>query len=210
LWGKWWGLSGRSREGGLEENRGELFFLYGHPEVNSLAQKLLIVPLSHGYNITLLDAGNRFDPYLISRLAQSSGRDPRDFLSRILVSRSFTCHQTHALVRKVAGLKDSRSGLIVVLGCLKTFYDEEVPVSERRAFLKKTLTLLKEISRKGKKVLVTSVDPPARVRDRFESLLLQAADRAARLVVDQDGSLGIRLIKGIEKKNVVEEVMERG
>ena len=113
-------------------------------------------------------------------------------------------------MRKVAGLKGNRSSLIVVLGCLKTFYDEEVPVSERRAFLKKTLTLLKEISQKGKKVLVTSVDPPARVRDRFESLLLQAADRAARLEADQDGSLGIRLIKGIEKKNVGQEVMERG
>lgn len=173
--------------------------LYGHPEVNSLAQKLLVVPLSRGYGAVVLDAGNRFDPYLISRMAQASGRMPREFLSKILVSRSFTCHQTHALVRRTASLSRDASGIILVLGCLTTFYDEDVPLAERRALLGKTVALLKEISRKGRRVLVTSADPPVNVRDRLNSLLLDAADRAVRVDLNQDGTLGIDPVKGIHK-----------
>ncbi len=179
----------------FEQGGGGLFVLCGHPQVNSLAQKLLIVPLSCNYDITVLDAGNRFDPYLISRLAQASGRGPREFLSKILVSRSFTCHQTHALVRKVAGLQGNTSRLILVLGCLKTFYDEDVPFAERRALLIKTLALLQGISQKGKKVLVASADPPVDVRGQLDSLLVSAADKAVRLEVHQDGTPSFNLVK---------------
>ena len=74
---------------------GQLSALYGHPAVHTLAQKLLVRPLFHGYGVVVLDAGNHFDPYLISRMAQALRRDPREFLSKILISRSFTCYQTH-------------------------------------------------------------------------------------------------------------------
>ena len=181
---------------------GGLFVLYGYPEVNSLAQKLLARPLSQGYGITILDAGNFFDPYLISRQAQALGREPREFLSKILVSRSFTCHQTHALVRKVVSLNGSNSRVILILGFLTTFYDEEVPLAERRALLRKTLTLLKEISQRGRKVLVTSADPPVNVPCRFDSLLVHAADRAVRLEVNQDGSLSFNPINGINQSGI--------
>lgn len=179
----------------FEQGGGELFVLFGHPEVNSFAQKLLVMPLSRDYDVMVLDAGNLFDPYLISRMAQASGRKPREFLSKILVSRSFTCHQTYALVRKVAGLNGHASSIVLVLGFLATFYDEEVSLAERRSFLRKTLMLLKEISQKGRKVLITSSDLPASVRGRFDSLLLRAADRAVRLEVHQDGSLSMRLVQ---------------
>lgn len=187
----------------LEQGGGGLFVLYGHPEVNPLAQKLLIMPLSRDYEITVLDAGNCFDPYLVSRLAQASGREPREFLSKILVSRSFTCHQTHALVRRVACLCGTRRQanlngntprLILVLGLLATFYDEEISLGERATLLKRTLALLKEISRKGRKVLVTSADPPVNVQGRFDSLLVHAADKALRLEVNQDEAFSMRLI----------------
>ncbi|MGH7772988.1 MAG: hypothetical protein ACREQA_12240 [Candidatus Binatia bacterium] len=177
-----------SRDGGLS-------LLYGRPEVNSLAQKLLVRPLSRGYGVTILDGGNLFDPYLISRMAQTLGRTPREFLSKILVSRSFTCHQTHALVHKVASLNGDKSRIVLVLGCLTTFYDEEISLGERTALLKKTLMLLKEISQRGSRIFVTSTDPPVDVRGRFTDLLIHAADRAARLELDPDGTLRIAIVK---------------
>ena len=174
---------------------GGLSFLYGHPEVNSLAQRFLMRPLSRGYGVTVLDAGNSFDPYLISRMAQTLGREPREFLSKILISRSFTCHQTYALVGKVAHLGRCPSRVLLVLGCLTTFYDEEISFGERATLLRKTLARLREISRMGTGVFVTSADSPADLRCGFTKLLVQAADRAARLDLGQDGSFRINLTK---------------
>lgn len=181
-------LFGCEREGGLS-------LLYGHPQVNSLAQRLLARPLSQGYGVTVLDAGNLFDPYLISRMAQGMGREPREFLSKILISRSFTCHQTHALVAKVASLHPHLSRIILVLGCLTTFYDEEISLGERATLFKKTLALLRETSQRGAGVFVTSVDSPADLRCGFAKLLAHTVDRAARLDLRQDGSLHIDLVK---------------
>lgn len=179
---------------------GQLLALYGHPAVHTLAQKLLARPLFHGYGAVVLDAGNHFDPYLISRMAQTLRRDPRELLSKILISRSFTCYQTHALIQKVCASPTGKiSRTVLVLDCLRTFYDEDVSFGERRALLRKTLALLKEISRRGIKVLVTSADPPLNVRGGFTDLLVSASDGAARLGLDQDGSLGIDLVKGIDE-----------
>ncbi|MFQ5851163.1 MAG: hypothetical protein ACE5JU_11330 [Candidatus Binatia bacterium] len=179
------------------DGEGQLFVLYGHSAVHSLAQKLLARPLFHGCGVVVLDAGNLFDPYLISRMAQALGREPREFLSRILVSRSFTCHQTHALARKLcASFNGSISRIVLVLGCPKTFYDEEVSLGERVLLLRRTIISLKEVSQRGIKVLVTSADPPLNVPGGFTDLLVHASDRAARLELDQYGSLGISLIKG--------------
>ncbi len=179
---------------------GQLSALYGHPAVHTLAQKLLARPLFHGYRAVVLDAGNHFDPYLISRMAQALRRDPRELLSKILISRSFTCYQTHALIQKVCTSPTGKiSRMVLVLGCLRTFYDEDVSFGERRALLRKTLALLKEISRRGIKVLVTSADPPLNVRGGFTDLLVSISDGAARLGLNQDGSLGIDLVKGIDE-----------
>ena len=183
--------------------KGGLFVLYGDAEVNSLAQRLLSRFVSCGYNVMVLDAGNLFDPYLISRTAQALGREPREFLSKIVVSRSFTCHQTHALVRKVARLNGNAARIIFIPGLLTTFYDEEVPLGERKALLKKTLVLLKEISPKGVNILATSKDPPVRVRDGFQSLLIDVADRAARVDVNDDGSLWLNSVKGVTEMTVL-------
>lgn len=175
----------------IEKNEGGLFVLYGHPAANSLAQKLLLVPLSRNRQVTLLDAGNVFDPYLITRMAQALGREPRELLSKILVSRSFTCHQTHALVRRMASPNNRVSPFVLVLSLLSTFYDDEVALSERRALLKRTITLLKRISKEGGTVLVTSADPPVAIQGGLMSLLIAAGDRVARVGQNPDGSLNV-------------------
>jgi len=184
--------------------KGGFFVLCGDPRVHSVACELLLRPLSQGCIITVLDAGNAFDPYLISRIAQALKREPREFLSRIFISRSFTCHQTHALVQKVfAGLNANRSSLILMLGLLTTFYDEEVPLGERRALFKKTLGLFKGISRKGVKVLITSTDPPVRVNGGFAALVIQAADGVARLDAGPEGGLILNVVKEIPEVGAV-------
>jgi hypothetical protein len=172
-----------------------IFVLYGSSQVNSLAQSFLAQPLFHGYSVVVLDAGNLFDPYLISRMAQALGKEPRQFLSRILISRSFTCHQTHALVHKVANLEVKTSRIILILGLLATFYDEEVSLGERTVLVRKTLALLKEISRNGAKIIITSADPPVHIAGRFIDSLVAVSDEAVRLDFNPDGTSDIALIK---------------
>ncbi len=121
----------------FEVNQKGLVILYGHPAVNSLAQRFLARPLYNGESATVLDAGNHFDPYLFTSVAQRFGKEPREFLRRILISRSFTCHQTEALVHRVASLNSRLSRVILVLGLLNTFYDEDIPEPERKTLLKK-------------------------------------------------------------------------
>jgi len=184
------------------DKRGCLFTLYGHSEVHPLAQRLLAGPLLHGWGIVVLDAGNRFDPYLITRIAQTLRREPREFLSRILVSRSFTCHQTHALVQRLSGIcaggGEDPPRVALVLGCLTTFYDEDVPLGERALLLRKTLLLLKRVSKGGTKILVTSTDPPLNVPGRFfMDLLLGASDGTVRVGPDPNGSVQIGAVKGM-------------
>ena len=189
------------------DEKGCLFTLYGHSEVHPLAQRFLATsPLLHGWGSMVLDAGNRFDPYLITLMAQTLGREPREFLSRILVSRSFTCHQTHALIQRLSRICASGRGdpprVVLVLGCLVTFYDEDVPLGERALLLRKTLLLLKRVSKRGTKVLVTSTDPPLNVPGRFMDLLLEASDGAARVGLDPNGSLRIEAVKGMNRLGI--------
>lgn len=168
-----------------------LAVLYGHPTVNSLAQRLLAMPLVREERVVVLDAGNLFDPYLFTFMAQSAGKEPREFLRKIIISRSFTCHQTYALVHRAARLDPNFSRSILILGLLNTFYDEEVPEDERRALLKRTVALLKRISEAGNQVLVTSTPPPLPARGGFSAILFDAADVTVTLEAKPDGSFSL-------------------
>ena len=160
---------------------------------------LLSEPLFHGHGVVVLDAGNLFDPYLISRKAQALKRKPREFLSKILVSRSFTCHQTHALVRKIyTDYCENTFRVILVLGCLTNFCDEDVPFKEREALLKRTIELLKKIAQRGTKVLLTLSEPPFNVPSRWIDFLVCVADGAARIEFYRDGSFRLYPIKGMD------------
>ena len=187
-----------------QSGKGGIFVLCGDRRTNSVVYEFLLRPLSQGRLIMVVDAGNVFDPYLITRMAQARNREPREFLSRIFISRAFTCHQAHALVRKVStGLNGTEPDIVLVLGLLATFYDEAVPLRERMALFKKTLLLLRDISQRGAKILVTSTDPPVKVRGAFTDLLVESADAAARLDTGPDGSLSLSLIKEIKENDIV-------
>jgi len=181
----------------FDRARGGLFVLCGDPSVHMIAYDFVKKPLANHRVITVIDGGNVFDPYVVTRMAHGLGQDPKTFLSRILISRSFTCHQTHALTRKVlASFNAHQFPLILVLGLLTTFYDEEVPIAERRQLLEKTLHDLKEIARRGTKVLITSPDPQSAAPAPMSKLLLDAADAAVRLDPESDG-LSLTVLKEV-------------
>jgi hypothetical protein len=137
-------------------------------------------------------------------MAEALRKEPREFLSKIRLSRSFTCYQTHALVRKVSSsLQGDTSRIVLVLGFIATFYDEGVPLGERPALFRRTLIILKNLSRRGMRVLIASADGPLTVRGRFIKPLIDTADRAAKVDLNRNGSLRIALSTKINEAGAV-------
>ncbi|HVN77512.1 MAG TPA: hypothetical protein VMW38_00810 [Terriglobia bacterium] len=146
----------------MGERLSGIFLLYGHPHVLRLSQKLACRILLQPEPMMVLDGANTFDPYLVSELARKVGQTPEEFLRRIRVSRSFTCHQMLSLIRQVEkAARQWNSCLILLLGPLTTFYDESVPNHEAWAIFRAFVSELNRLSQAGFRLLLACQQPAA-------------------------------------------------
>ena len=93
--------------------------------------------------VRLVDGGNSFDAYGLARQLRGQSCAWRTALERVIVARAFTCYQMVALVAQMP----SHPPPTLALDLLDTFYDENVPLPERRRLLAESLTHLWRISR---------------------------------------------------------------
>ncbi len=116
--------------------------------------------LARGEPVLVLDGGNCFDVYPIAGAARRQRRAPESFLTRLFVSRAFTCHQMTALVREGlgAGLRAHGARKAVVLGLLRTYSDEDVPGHEACALFRDALGALRSAARRGHSILIAEPD----------------------------------------------------
>ncbi len=130
-----------------------------------VALRTLAGPLLRGETVVVVDGGNRFDPYEISKAARVLGGDGREALSRIRVSRAFTCHQVEALLtRKLPGaLERFDARLSLILGLPETFADADVPYAEACRMFRNCISSLRGVALAGTRVvLVGRGEPPAK------------------------------------------------
>jgi hypothetical protein len=127
----------------------------------------LIARLAERGPVRVLDGGNQFNVYLVSRPLQ--GR--KDLLERISISRAFTCYQLLASLERAT----THPSPYIVLDLLSTFFDENVPFSERRRLLEYCLPQLDRLSASAGGAV--SVHPPAIMSPQAEALfaILHAA-----------------------------------
>ena len=109
----------------------------------------------------------------------ASGQDgPHEALSRLRLSRAFTCFQLAELI------ENAPSGLepLFVLDLLSPFYDESIPLRDSERLLATTLTHLKRLAAAAP-VIVGAHEPQTLVKERWLLLdhLQAAADAAWRL-----------------------------
>ena len=117
---------------------GPNYFLYGPKNylsrilmqtvVNSFLPKIDGGRAAH--HVAFIDGINRFNPYLISKLAVSKQLSPQYVLKRILVARAFTWNQmVEVLEEKLIDLQDECINLVVVSGMTTLFesISQEVP-----------------------------------------------------------------------------------
>jgi len=139
----------------LSPRRGKMAGIFGEGAC-ALALRALARPLLHGEAVVAVDGGNRFDPYAISKAARALGGDGREALSRIRVSRAFTCHQMEALLahRLAPALARFDAGLALVLGLPETFTDADVPYPEACRIFRGCLSALGRIASTGARVVL--------------------------------------------------------
>ena len=135
------------------------------PGACRLALRALARPLLSGEPVVAVDGGNRFDPYEVARAERALGGSGREALSRLLVSRAFTCHQLEALLaHRISGaLARSGARVVLVLGLPETFADEDVPYAEACRVFQGCLTALRRLSREGTRVVVAGERQSPRV-----------------------------------------------
>lgn len=113
-----------------------------------------------GGPVRVLDGGNRFNAYTVAR--SIGGR--AEALSRITVSRAFTCYQVLSLLESTPAIQSR----LVALDLLNTFYDESVRPVERRRLLQACLVHLERLAPCAG---LMSVHPPAVASDTAVELL---------------------------------------
>lgn len=123
----------------------------------------------------LFDGGNRFDGYFVARLARRLTDRPHSVMTRIRLSRAFTCFQLAELIESTT----PDSSPLFVLDMLSTFYDQSVPLTDVERLLSQTVAHLKWLAAAGP-VIVGAREPQELVKDRWGLLdqLQLSADSA--------------------------------
>ncbi|HSB89102.1 MAG TPA: hypothetical protein VLD63_03635 [Anaerolineales bacterium] len=160
-----------------------------------------------GTPVRLFDGGNAFDGYFVARLARRLARliapdpaseplapdpvvfpreGPHEALSRLRLSRAFTCFQLAELIENTPTSPEP----LFVLDLLATFYDESVPLRDGERLLATTLTHLKRLAAVAP-VIVGAHEPQTLVKERWRLLddLQAAADAAWMLRAPQEESV---------------------
>ncbi|MHA1475973.1 MAG: hypothetical protein ACTSQ5_12395 [Promethearchaeota archaeon] len=108
---------------------GPVYFLYGPKKMlSSILMKTAVNSLKKNdeeqpsHSIAYIDGENRFDPYLISKLAVSNRLNPSSALEHIIVSRIFTWDQmVEVLYEKLSTINKNRINLVLVDGITSMF-----------------------------------------------------------------------------------------
>lgn len=156
---------------------GKTVLLYGSTLVYYTSLVVVKEILKRLPSVAIVDGANRFDAYNLARLAQTDGRDPVGILNRVFLSRMFTAFQMDGVLTRGVEpfLRQSRTKVLVVLGLLHTFYDDQISVREAERSLTRISEKFCELKDGGISVLLASENlTPAQKQKEFFHLRLKA------------------------------------
>ena len=155
----------------LVETHPGSWILVSGPRTIRTTMQLFIARLAERGPVRVLDGGNQFNAYLVSR--QLHGRP--NLLDRISISRMFTCYQVLASLEKAPELPMP----LIMLDFLRTFYDESIPFHERRRLVLRCIPHLKRLSLMAGGAI--SIHPPAVMSTEAETLFAILSEAAPEL-----------------------------
>jgi hypothetical protein len=127
--------------------------------------------VARGAPVFIVDAANRFDPYQLVREARTRGLDHKESLSRVRVARAFTSHQLVRLLQEELAKELTPGGLALLLGPVSLFYDEQVPLRERRRLFQEMVDTLGLIKARAPILLLQPLLPRGATNRRFGRML---------------------------------------
>ncbi len=156
--------------------RGQILAIYGEDLPHDLLVPSLASILLYSSGLGVIDGTNRFDVYALTRWAHARQLDPRPLLTRLELSRAFTCHQLHRRVLTLDAAKTARWSLLCILGLLETFFDEDVRCTEAQRLLRECLAHLKDLSAHSLPILLTISAPSMPGREHFLNVVRTNVD----------------------------------
>jgi hypothetical protein len=157
----------------LKPGRGVL--LWGG-QMRALAVVAAVWGVARGAPVWVVDAANRFDPYQLVREAVKGNLAPQEVLARVRVARAFTSHQLVRLLTETFPASLKPGSLVLVLGPVSLFYDEQVPLSERRRLFQDLVRLLARIKTQSALLLLQPFLPRAAANRHFGRFLAPVID----------------------------------
>lgn len=160
--------------------------------------------VAQGLRVFVVDAANRFDPYQLAREGRKRGLRSEQVLSRVWVARAFTCHQLVQLVQEglPAELAGVERALVILLGPCSLFYDEQVPLPERRRLFRTMMGALARIKQHAALWFLQPSLSPQVANQHFGRLLARLAEQVVRVGAGEGGARGrplsTRLARRIE------------
>jgi hypothetical protein len=159
---------------------GQAALVFGAP-LRPLAAAAAAWGVARGARVLVVDAANAFDPYRLVREARSRGISRAAALSRVRVARAFTSHQLVRLLKEELAGELSPPSLICMLGPVSLFYDEQIPLAERRRLFTNMVDILATYKTKAPLLLLQPPLPRGAVNRRFGQLLAPLLDYRVRM-----------------------------
>jgi len=128
-------------------------------------------------SVTVLDGGNRFQPYRVAQLLRQKTVEVNRAAKRIFIRRAFTCTQMLALLENTPSFRQP----YLLLDLLGTFYDDHIPAHEARRLLD---CCLRQVERLGQFAPVVVTLAPPLVPER--AFLVELVCARAERVLTQD------------------------
>jgi hypothetical protein len=171
----------------LQPGRGVL--LWGG-RLRALAAAAAAWGVARGAPVWVVDAANRFDPYALVQEAVGCGLSPQEALTRVRVARAFTSHQLVRLLHETFPAILAPGSLVLLLGPVSLFYDEQVPLSERRRLFQDLVGLLAPIKSQSALLLLQPLLPRAAANQGFGRLLAPVLDYFVKVETREDQAPG--------------------
>jgi hypothetical protein len=188
--------------------------LFGGEGVEGISSYVAGWMVGHGIETIVLDGANRFDPYIVSSFARKVLIPPEDLLHRIRIARAFTCYQMATLMgEKLASLLmeenvmvRAQKPLVILLGPLNTFLDEDVPEREVSPLLERSLRKVESLTAEGIPFfLFQSFLSPHSRRYYLMRKLFQFSNLVWRISLDDEGPKLV-MEKGLASNDGVERL----
>jgi len=154
---------------------GHAALMWGAP-FRPLAAAAAAWAAARGARVVVVDAADAFDPHRLVREARRRGLARSAVLARVRVARAFTSHQLVRLLKEEIPGELEPLSLVVLLGPVSLFYDEQVPLAERRRLFLNMVDILAAYKARAPLLLLQPPLPRGAVHRGFSRLLAPVLD----------------------------------